>query len=212
MTRTLARTIALAVALVAFAIAAVAAPMHAQRMTGPSPAAVVPKPELLDTAGLFQERFAKVGDDFFVAGQPTERGLREMKARGVTVVVNLRSPQEMARIPFDEAALVKQLGMKYVYLPMRGTPELPYAPAAVTALAQALREADGKVLLHCTIAWRASHLLAAYLIQERKEPVNAVLAAARSINLMDQHRVSNGEQPLELFLGRVVPEMAHPKP
>jgi protein tyrosine phosphatase (PTP) superfamily phosphohydrolase (DUF442 family) len=212
MIRTYLRALTLTVGHVALAIAAVAAPMHAQRMTGPAPAAVVPAPELLDTTGLFQERFAKVGDDFFVAGQPTARALREMKARGVTTVVNLRSPQEMARIPFDEAALVRELGMTYIYLPMRGTPDLPYAPSAVTALAQALREADGKVLLHCTIAWRASHLLAAYLIQERKQPVPAVLAATRTINLMDEHRVSNGDQPLELFLNRVVPEMAHPKP
>ncbi len=211
MSRRSLRTLALTTALLGASMSA-STSAHAQRMTGASPAAVVPTPELLDTTGLFQDRFAKVGDDFFVAGQPTEKALREMKARGVTTVVNLRSPQEMARIPFDEAALVKQLGMKYIYLPMRGSPELPYAPAAVSALAQALREADGKVLLHCTIAWRASHLLAAYLIQERQQPVAAVLTATRKINLMDDHRVSNGEQPLELFLGRVVPEMFHPKP
>src|SRR3970040_180912 len=52
----------------------------------------VPAPVLLETEGMFQDRYAKVGDDVFIAGQPTERALREMKALGVTTVVNLRSP------------------------------------------------------------------------------------------------------------------------
>jgi hypothetical protein len=37
------------------------------------------------------------------------------------------------------------------------------------------------------------------------------LAHARQINLMDDMRMS-AQQPLEGFLGRVVPEIAHPKP
>ena len=183
---------------------------QAQRFTGPHPGAVV-GPVLLDTTGMFQAQFAKFGDDVFIGGQPTERALRELKAQGVTTVVNLRSPQEMARVPFDEAALVKSLGMKYVYLPMRGTPELPYAPSAVKALAEAMNQADGKVLLHCTIAWRASHLWAAYLIQERQVPVDSALQYTRAVNLMDNMRMGSGKQPLELFLGHGVPQMGHPK-
>ena len=52
-------------------------------------------------------------------------------------------------------------------LPVRGNAEFPYSPKTVTAFSQALKDANGKVLLHCTIAWRASHLWAAYLISER---------------------------------------------
>ena len=42
----------------------------------------------------------------------------------------------------------------------------------------AMATAEGKVLLHCTIAWRASHLWAAYLIRERKTPVDGAVADA----------------------------------
>ena len=71
--------------------------------------------------------------------------------------------------------------------------------------------ADGKVLLHCTIAWRASHLWAAYLIRERKVPVAEALTQTRMINLMDDMRMGNSStQPLEGFLGHPVPEMGHP--
>jgi len=183
----------------------------AQRLTGPDPTGSVPAPVALDTRGLFQDKFARVGDDVFISGQPTERALRELRAQGVTTVVNLRSPPEMSRVPFDEAALVKELGMEYVYLPMRGTPELPYSPAAVKSFAAAMSNAKGKVLLHCTIAWRASHLWAAYLIQYRDVPVASALEQARLINLMDDHRMDGDRQPVEAFLGRSLPEVGHGK-
>jgi uncharacterized protein (TIGR01244 family) len=183
----------------------------AQHLTGPHPTGAVPAPVALDNPGLFQEKFSQVGDDMFISGQPTEQGLRDLHSRGVTTVVNLRSPPEMAKVPFDEAKLVKELGMKYVYLPMRGTPELPYSPAAVKAFADAMSSANGKVLLHCTIAWRASHLWAAYLIQYRNVPVATALAQARMINLMDGMRMDGDRQPVESFLDRSLPEVGHPK-
>jgi uncharacterized protein (TIGR01244 family) len=125
------------------------------RQTGP-----VPNPVTLDPAGLFQSTFVSVGDDMFVGGQPTEIALRDLRAKGVTTIVNLRMPQEMARVGFDEAALARELGMRYVHIPMNGSPENPYGPKALDAFAAAMASADGKVLLHCTIAWRASHLWA----------------------------------------------------
>jgi uncharacterized protein (TIGR01244 family) len=182
----------------------------AQRLTGPAPTGDVPAPVAQETTGMFQDKFAKVGDDLFISGQPTERGLRELRAQGVTTVVNLRTPEEMkSRVPFDEAALVKELGMKYVYLPMRGTAEYPYAPEALKSFATALSEANGKVLLHCTIAWRASHLWAAYLIQYRHLPVETALRQTRLINLMDDMRSDGDLQPVEAFLGRKLPEVGH---
>jgi len=182
----------------------------AQRLTGPNPA-TVPAPVALDTRGLFQDKFVRVGDDVFIGGQPTERALRELRAQGVTTVVNLRSPPEMARVSFAEAALVEELGMEYVYLPLRGTPELPYSPAAVKSFAAAMSNAQGKVLLHCTIAWRASHLWAAYLIQYRNVPVATALEQTRMINLMDDHRMDGDQQPVEAFLGRSLSEVGHPE-
>jgi uncharacterized protein (TIGR01244 family) len=192
-------------------LAATSGVCDAQRLTGPNPTGNVPAPVELETRGLFQDKFASVGDDVFIGGQPTERALRELSAKGVKTVINLRSPPEMARVSFDEAKLVKELGMEYVYLPMRGTSELPYSPAAVKSLAEAMANAKGKVLLHCTIAWRASHLWAAYLIEHRKVPVATALQQARMINLMDDHRMDGDRQPVELFLGRSISEVGRPE-
>jgi uncharacterized protein (TIGR01244 family) len=183
----------------------------AQSVVGKSKAGPVPDPVILNNEGLFQAKFASVGDDMFIAGQPTEKAIRDLKAKGVTTIVNLRMPEEMARVGFDEAALAKELGIRYVYIPMRGTPENPYGPKELDTFAAAMASADGKVLLHCTIAWRASHLWAAYLIRERNMPVTTVLAQTRKINLMDDMVMGNGQAPIEGFLGRVVPELEHPK-
>jgi uncharacterized protein (TIGR01244 family) len=184
----------------------------AQRLTGPKPTGDVPAPVVLDGHGQFQDKFASVGDDVFISGQPTEQALRDLHAKGVTTVVNLRTPEEMTkRVSFDEAALVKNLGMEYVYVPVRGNAEFPYSPAAVKSFATAMTGAKGKVLLHCTVAWRASHLWAAYLIQYRDVPPAKALAQARTINLMDDMRMDGDQQPVEAFLGRSLPEVGHPK-
>jgi uncharacterized protein (TIGR01244 family) len=164
----------------------------------------------LDPTGLFQAKFVSVGDDMFIAGQPTEKALRDLRAKGVTTIVNLRMPNEMTRVGFDEAALAKELGMRYVHIPMIGNAQNPYGPKELDTFAAAMASADGKVLLHCTIAWRASHLWGAYLIRERHVPVADALSQARQINLMDDMRMSE-QQPLEGFLGRAVPEIGHPK-
>jgi len=185
----------------------------AQQFTrrGGAPITTVSTPVILDTTGLYLERAAHVGEDMFVTGQPTERALRELQAQGVTTVVNLRTPEEMTRsVKFDERALVASLGMQYVYLPVRGNSEYPYSPATLAKFADAVSNAKGKVLLHCTVAWRASHLWAAYLIS-RGIPVDSALANARAINLMDEHRMgSNGRQPVEDFLDKVLPTLGHP--
>ena len=185
-------------------------PAGAQSVVGKDKTGPVPNPVTLDPSGLFQAKFVSVGDDMFIGGQPTEKALRDLRAKGVTTIVNLRMPEEMTRVGFDEAVLASELGMRYVHIPMNGTPENPFGPKALDTFAAAMASADGKVLLHCTIAWRASHLWAAYLIRERKVPVATALDQTRQINLMDDMRMGD-QQPLEGFLGRVVPEMGHPK-
>jgi len=109
-------------AIVSGALAVAPRAEAAQQFTRRAPITAVSTPIILDTTGLFLERAARVGEDMFVTGQPTERALRELREQGVTTVVNLRTPEEMTRnVKFDEAALVASLGMQYVYLPVRGT-------------------------------------------------------------------------------------------
>ncbi len=200
-----------AAAAVATAIAFVTAlPATAQNIVGKGRTGPVPDPVALPIEGMFQAKYSSVGDDLFIGGQPTEKALRELRAKGVTTVINLRMPEELTQIGFDEAALIKELGMRYVHIPMRGSAENPYGPKELDRFADALASADGKVLLHCTVAWRASHLWAAYLIRDRQVPVATAVEQARKINLRDDQPF-NGVQPIEGFLGRTIPEIQHPK-
>ncbi len=153
-----------------------------------------PLPELLP-ADNFQQVLARAGDELYIAGQPSEAGLEQMRAAGVTTIVNLRTEREMNDrnlVPFDEAALAAELGLTYVHVPSGG-PDTPYTPGMVERFAEILASAEGKVLLHCTVAWRASHLYTAWLHRYRNLPLPEAVRHGRTINL--------GTLPLEGFLG-----------
>ena len=110
----------------------------------------------------FRSRIFKEGR-VYISGQPTEEALRALPDHGVTMVVNLRTPGEMddrERVSFDEKAVLEELGIEYVWLPQGGE-EHPYVPATVASFIEALDGHEGRVLLHCTVGWRASHLWAA---------------------------------------------------
>ncbi len=143
----------------------------------------------------FREVLVQAGDNLFIAGQPTEAGLAEMADKGVVTVVNLRTDREMDNrdvVPFDEAAAVRALGLDYVHIPSGG-PDTPYEPDMVAEFAAAMDAADGKVLLHCTVAWRASHLYVSYLHRYRGLTLDEAIRHGQAINF--------GTLPLEGFLG-----------
>ncbi|MCZ6619810.1 MAG: protein tyrosine phosphatase family protein [Gammaproteobacteria bacterium] len=149
-------------------------------------------PRSLDRDG-FQEVLA-VSGDVYISGQPDEAGLARAKSLGVTTVVNLRTHRETDNrniVPYDEQAGVAALGMRYVHIP-QGGPDTPYHPAAVDRFAQAVEAAEGKVLLHCTVAWRASHLWAAYLVKYKGLDLKEAVRHGRAVNF--------GTLPLEGFL------------
>jgi uncharacterized protein (TIGR01244 family) len=103
----------------------------------------------------------------YIGGQPDPEALRLLAQRGLTAVVNLRTPKELedtTKVTFDEAVLVDSLGLDYVWIPLGGK-DHPYTPAAVDTFAAALDRNGGAVLLHCTMAGRAAHLWAAYLVR-----------------------------------------------
>jgi uncharacterized protein (TIGR01244 family) len=131
-----------------------------------------------------------------ISGQPTEEALRQLPGRGVTAVVNLRTPQEMddrERVAFDEAVVLAEAGVEYIHLPSGGA-EHPYSPATVDAFHAALTRHEGGVLLHCTVGWRASHLWAAYLVKYQGFSLAEAYARGTAIGI--------SPAPIESFLDR----------
>lgn len=163
-----------------------------------------PLPEKVDATG-FQDVLAKTGD-VYIAGQPSMAGLERMAKDGVKTVVSFRTPGEMDNrdiVPFDEATKAKELGMNYVNIPLGGDKH-PYSPEALAAFAKVMDSADGKTLIHCTVAWRASHMWAAYLTKYKGMDINEAAAHGRAANM--------GTQPLEGLLGGEVKYSVAEKP
>ena len=92
----------------------------------------------------------------YAAGQPAAGDWQAIRARGVTTVVNLRTPGEMDGR--DEAAEVRASGMRYVSIPVAGAEGVNEANARL--LHDALQAAGGPVLVHCASGNRVGGLLA----------------------------------------------------
>ena len=156
----------------------------------------MPPPEKLDPTG-FRELLAKSGK-VYISGQPEEGSFAKLQEKGVTTVINLRTQPEMDNreaVPFDEKAVVEGLGLDYVHIPLGG-PDTPYTPAALEKFARTVEEAEGDVLLHCTVAWRASHMWASYLVKYHGLSPDEAIAQARDINF--------GRLPIEKMLDRTI--------
>lgn len=98
----------------------------------------------------------------WIGGQPGPEALDAFRAAGGTTVINLRTDEEMAGLPYYEAA-VRGKGLRYVSLPTTGD---GLGRAHAQSLREALDRADGPVLLHCASGTRATYAFAMNRIEE----------------------------------------------
>jgi uncharacterized protein (TIGR01244 family) len=164
-----------------------------------SAALEVPPSKVVDLEGVAEGNLYLDGR-VYIAGQPDEDALAELRRRGLTVVVNTRTPAEVEnreRVPFDEERVVEDLGMAYVSIPLGGD-EHPYEPAAVDRLAEVLEENDGQVLIHCGYGGRAAYLWLAYLIQNEGLPLDDAIARGEAMMLKSHPLARLTGRPTEL--------------
>ena len=106
-------------------------------------------------------------DRVIIAGQPTEAEIRSLARRGISHVVNVRTPEEMkesTEINFDEAKLLQEENITYENLPIRGE-KYPYRPEVLETFAHVMKASKDSVLLHCKSGGRARWLYAAYEVK-----------------------------------------------
>ena len=115
----------------------------------------------------------------YTAGQPAAGDWSAIAARGVTTVVNLRTPSEMKGR--DEAAEVRAAGMRYIEIPVAGAEGITDANARL--LRDALAAADGPVLVHCVSANRAGGLLALAEARHGGTPPEYAIAFGRKAGM-----------------------------
>lgn len=114
-----------------------------------------------------------VMDGKYMAGaQPTEKGYRWLKSKGITTVINLRLPND------HERELLQNLGMKYIHIPWAD--ERPPTLEQVQQMLQAVREANGKVFQHCLRGiGRDMTMAACYRIANHGEAAEAMIEYGR---------------------------------
>lgn len=117
--------------------------------------------------------------DIIFGGQPSADDLKEAKKKGVKAVLNLREAKEL---DFDEAALVKQLEMKYHHVPFQGVPALT---DDVFDQVRAVLNDKGErpLLLHCAAANRVGAVWLAYRVLDTKAKFDDALKEAEEIGL-----------------------------
>lgn len=95
-------------------------------------------------------------DGITAAGQPDEAALEVFADAGYATVIDLRGPEEDRGL--DEAAVVEELGLHYVTLPIAGKDAISFDNAR--KLDGLLEEYPGPVLVHCGSSNRVGALLA----------------------------------------------------
>ena len=120
--------------------------------------------------------FSEPFPGLLTSGQPAPAHFEALGARGVKTVIDLRDPMEPR--PFDEPALVRDLGMAYVNVSVR---QGALDDAVMDSALAAIRQGAGQpLLLHCASANRVGGVLIPYLmIDKGMSQENAVATAMR---------------------------------
>lgn len=106
--------------------------------------------------------FHAVDSVLWRGGRPTEQSYRELAARGVATIVDLRA-EEHVSVP---EKLIADLGMNLVRIPLRDG-QAPNGEQVATFL-EAVRSSPGIVYVHCMAGvGRTGTMVAAYLVEMR---------------------------------------------
>jgi protein tyrosine phosphatase (PTP) superfamily phosphohydrolase (DUF442 family) len=119
-------------------------------------------------------------------GQPTGEQLRAFKAAGGEVVLDLRDPMESRTV--DEPALVRELELTYVNVPVRAG---LVDDATMVRILSVLRESAGQtVFFHCGSGNRVGgalipHLILDHGMEEQDAVDQAMRVGLRSLEMME---------------------------
>ncbi len=89
----------------------------------------------------------------------------------------------MATLDFDEAALVRELGMEYVAIPV--TPAT-FGPSDADDLKEVLSRTTGPVLLHCGSSNRVGAVWAMYLHRHRGVGLDEAIELGRKAGMRSE--------------------------
>jgi uncharacterized protein (TIGR01244 family) len=173
-----------ALALALMTPAAIASTPAAAPATAPAAAPAAAEKPLL-------ERSLRL-EGVVLAPQPAAADFAALKGAGITRVINLRTPEEMAALGFDAEASAKDAGLAYATLPIAGN--AGFTPDSLDAFTKAMAEGGGDLLLHCGSGARAGQLYAAWLVREKGVSPQEAMQRVAPLGLWPT--------PMERMLGR----------
>ncbi len=117
--------------------------------------------------------------DIYLAGQPSQEDLKLLKKNGIQTIISVRKSDEL---PWDEAAAVKQQGMKFVGVPFGSANELK--PQVFDEVLKVLRdEKSGPTVFHCGSANRVGAIWYAHRVLDGKLSPSEALHEAKVVGL-----------------------------
>jgi protein tyrosine phosphatase (PTP) superfamily phosphohydrolase (DUF442 family) len=115
------------------------------------------------------------------AGQPSAAAFEAFKAAGGQVVLDIRDPMEPR--PFDEAELVRGLGMEYVNVSVRqGSLDDGMMDRVLETVRRSI-DAGHPLLVHCASANRVAGALIPYFIVDKGMEEDEAVETAMRIGL-----------------------------
>ena len=125
------------------------------------------------------ENLQKINDQITIAGQPSPDDLRELSAKGIRTVVNLRTLDEPGQD--DEERIVEGQGITYASIPV--SPQT-LDDAAVERFIQALASVDGTpALVHCKGGGRAGVMTLLHLAIQNGWSLQQTLEHGQTIGI-----------------------------
>jgi protein tyrosine phosphatase (PTP) superfamily phosphohydrolase (DUF442 family) len=123
----------------------------------------IPEPVLTDSS----YNLYKSGN-FYLSGQPTEENLKALVNDGVKLIINIRTAPEMeefGKTHYNEEELVKSLKADYLNIGVGGSDG--FKPEVIKKISDKITATNGKVLIHCAAAGRATMVWMAWLVQKK---------------------------------------------
>ena len=115
------------------------------------------------------------------AGQPSATALTAFRDAGGQVVLDIRDPMEPR--PFDEPALVRQLGMEYINLSVRHGALDDRVMDQILTVVRERAEQNKPLLFHCASANRVGGALIPYFILDRGMDEDTAVETAMRVGL-----------------------------
>ncbi|MGQ8337372.1 fused DSP-PTPase phosphatase/NAD kinase-like protein [Sunxiuqinia sp. A32] len=132
--------------------------------------------------------------DMFLGGQPNLETMKMLHKKGVDLIINLRSEDEMeefAESAFNEEQMAQQLGMKYLSVPVSGYQS--YSPETVKKFNQAINTPHTNVFIHCRSCGRVTQIMMAYLVKYKGYSLDDAVAIGKKLKY---------QSTLEMLLGQ----------